>query len=101
MLREVDRRRLVGRSLVIDDELVLVVERIRDRSFECSRISFFAIGTRVAERDATGNGVGTRLSLPEHLVKSFESTVQRVRRVVDRELVRDAVEREPTTRNTV
>ena len=48
VLRQVDRRRLVGRGAILDDQLVGVGQRVGDTDAQVARVAFFAVGARPA-----------------------------------------------------
>ena len=94
VLREVHRRRLVGRRRVVHDQLVGRGERVGDVGHEGAGVPFLAVGAQVAESDTDGVAVLERLGLPHDLVEPAQAAVQVVRSVVGRELVGLAVQGE-------
>src|SRR2546427_8061835 len=85
VLREIDWRRFVRRREVVDDQLVLIGERIRHSHVEVARIAFLTIGTRVPQLERRCAARRT----PHALVKSLAAAVQMIRTDVRGELVGD------------
>ena len=97
MLCEVDRRRFVRRREVVDDQLVLIGERIRHSHVEVARIAFLTIGTRVPQLERRCAARRT----PHALVKSLAAAVQMIRTDVRGELVGLSVQRKARVGNAV
>src|SRR5438093_1759020 len=83
VLREIDWRRFVRRREVVDDQLVLIGERIRHSHVEVARIAFLTIGTRVPQLERRCAARRT----PHALVKSRAAAVQMIRTDFRREMV--------------
>src|SRR5690606_26321983 len=81
MLREIHDGRFVRRRVVIEDELVLVGERIRHARFERAGKALVAVRARMREDEPALPLPLERLGLPYHLVESDLAAVQRVRAV--------------------
>ena len=94
VLREVDRRGLVRRRLVLEDDLVVVGEEVGDGGGEGAGEALLAVRAHAREHDALAALVGERLGVPDHLVEPDVAAVERVRPVVRRQLVGLAVELE-------
>ena len=94
VLRDVDRRRLVGLRVVVDDQRVGVGERVGHRQLQRAGVALVAVlaGQRELQRGAVG--ALDRRRRPHQLVEALEPAVQRVDAVVGGELVGLAVERE-------
>ena len=101
VVRQVDRRSLVGRRPVIDDQLVACRERIRHGDVQRPRISFFAVCAHVGERHADIAAAIDRLAFPHHFVEASAAAVQMILPVVRGELVGRAVEAEPRVADAV
>ena len=93
VIGQVDRRGFVGRGGVVDDEFVVVRERVDNRNVEVAGITFFAIGTLAREFDGRVFAGGC-FGLPVGLVETFASAVQMMGAVVGGEAVFLAVELE-------
>ena len=91
---EVDHRRLVGRRLVVDVQLVPVVEPVEDLDRQRSRVALLAVGGRVRQAHADGAARPHLGGRPHAAVEAARAAVEAVRRVVDRELERLPVDRE-------
>ena len=101
VVRQVDRRRLVGRRAVFQHQLVARRERAGDAGLQRARIAFLTIRARVREDDADAAVSIERLALPDDLVEPLVAAVQMVRAAVGREPDRGAVEREAALGNPV
>ena len=89
VIGEVDDGVFVGGRGVIDFEFA-ACERVADDSGERAGIACFAGFADVGEFDAAGNF----FALPNLIVEAVRAAVQRVGRIVDRQIVGFAVERE-------
>src|SRR2546426_1083264 len=101
VLREIHGRRLVTRGLVVHDQLIARREGVGEARDQRPRESFLSILARIAQRDARA-AVGLELLAgPFDLVESAYATMQRVRPIVVREVVRRALEGELTVRDAI
>ncbi len=87
----VDGRGFVGGCGVVDDEFVVIRERVDNRDGEVAGIAFFAIGTLACEFDGRVFA-GDRFGLPVGLVETFASAMQMMGAVVGGEAVVLAVQ---------
>src|SRR6266508_2533857 len=98
---EGDDGRRVGGRLVAHAQRVAVVQRVGDGGVEGARIVLLAIGADAVEPDADAVVVADHFRVPHPLVEADVAAVQVVGRVVDGELVGDAVEGEPAVGDAV
>src|SRR5204863_2765566 len=82
VLREVDDRRLVGRSRVINPQLVRVCERVDDADGERAGVALLSVFTQVREFERGPVFCGERAGLPDDFVEAATSAVQVVLAVV-------------------
>src|SRR5207237_404229 len=101
VLREIDRRRLVARRLIVDDQSIVVRQCISDPGTERPRVAFFQVCTRVIERESHALLVSERCRAPNDFVEPAEPTVQAVRAVIDGEAVGRPVESESPAGNPI
>jgi integrase len=101
VLREVNRRGLVGRGFVVKNELILIGERIGYLDIHISRVSFLAIFAEVGEDQSHAVRILEGFSFPHDLVESVVPAVQGVRAIVGCERVMHSFQREPRTGNTI
>src|SRR5262249_45646029 len=101
VLCEIDDRRLIGRSFVLDAQLVVRCECVGDSCRKRSGIALISIRTGVTEPYAYVFSVPKWLAAPHDLVESFHAAVQMIRTVVGGKLERSAVDREASRRDTV
>ena len=94
VVRQVDDRRLVRRRPVVHPDLVPVREQVDDLGLERARVALVAVRARERQLETDAVAVLDHRGGPDVLVEADGSAVERVRRVVDRQLVGDAVERE-------
>ena len=90
VVREVQHRRLVGRGLVVEAQLVVVRERVGHCDGELAGVSLLAVGAHVGKAHAIS--VRERLRLPNARVESRRAAVEMVHAVVRRELILLSVE---------
>ena len=95
MVRQVDRRRLVGRGGVVDLDRVVGRHGVRHADGEVARESFLAIPAEVRQLDGRAVGPETSSAFQTTLSKPFSPPCRRVGAVVEGQLVLVAVEREP------
>ena len=86
--------RLVGDGRVVDAQIVVVVEHISDGDREIARIAHVAVRREQSQFDADGVGRFDLRGGPHPLVKTLRAAMQAVGTVIDRQMVRLAVERE-------
>ena len=102
VVRQVEHRRLVRRGVVVDPQLVVLRERVRHVDAQRAGIALLAIRARVVQLQAdTAVARRDHRRRPHLVVEPFDAAVERVRRVVDRQVVRHPVERERAVRDPV
>src|SRR6266404_8024136 len=94
VLREIDRCRLVARRLIVDDQPIVVGERVSDADTKSPWKTLLHVRTRVFESDTLGVILPKWLSVPDYLVEPTDPTMQAIRSIVDGEAVGRSVERE-------
>src|SRR5690349_15205891 len=96
MVRQVDDRVSIGRSAIVDAQLV-ITQTVIDECFNVPRITFLAVLAEVRQsQNVAFFGCG-----PNTFVEPAETAVQMVRAVVSRQLILDAIQRESSLRNAV
>src|SRR4051812_28153061 len=93
VLREADWRRAVGCRDVVDDERILIGERVRDADLQVSRETVVAIRALERERDERFI-VADCLRRPEAAVEGIRTAMELVAPIVRGKLVRLAIDRE-------
>ena len=94
LVRQVQRRGLVGRRRVVDLQRVVGGDGEGDGGREGAGVALLAVLARVGHLDRGPLGRVDRLGLPDDAVEALDAPVQGVGRVVDRQRIRLAVERE-------
>ncbi len=94
VLRQVDRRGLVGRRLVVEPQRVVVGQGVGDLGLQRARVAHVAVRAGVREHHAHRVGTLEGLGLPVGLVETLWSAVQVVLAVVLRQRVGRAVDGE-------
>ena len=78
MIGQVENRRFVGDSTVIDAQFTLVVERVGDRGRQLTRIAFFPVSALVGQLQRHMVGSLYTFGLPVYFVKPLQPTVQMI-----------------------
>ncbi len=85
----------VGRRAILDRQPVVLAQRIGGVDRQRAGIAHLAVRADVAQRDVPRRTAAAVDDLPQLLVEACRAAVERVGAVVDRHLIRLAVEREP------
>ena len=101
MLRQIDRCRLVACRLIVDDQPIVIRERVSHCCTKSPWIALFHVRAGVIESDTDACFVPERFGIPDDFVKPPKAAVQTVRAIVDSEAVGRFVERESSTGNPV
>lgn len=91
----------IGRGAVIDDQFVVVGERVPHSDRKAPGISLFASRADVAELDAGPDIVDERFGTPEFFVEALATAVEVVRAVVGGQFVFLAIQGEDSFGDTV
>ena len=94
MMRQIDNRVLVARRGEIQPQPVVTRQRIDRQDAQVAGETLLAVRAEITQFHRRAVRRQQRLGLPNRLVKSPQSAVQRVGGIIDGEFVGDAVERE-------
>src|SRR6185369_11559362 len=94
VFRQVGNRVFVGRSSVVDLDFIVIGKSVDDSDVEIARITFLAVFAEISQDDGWSKLRLHFFGGPDDFVETFETAVQRVLAVIDRELVLNAVESE-------
>ena len=89
VMREIDRRRAIAGSCEIDNERVIVGQRVCDRGVQRAGVALVAVRADVAEMD--GLLGGQRPRFPKRLVETHRAAMQVVRALVRGQLVATSI----------
>ena len=96
MVREIDRRGFVGGSPIVEPEFVIIGQGVSNQDREVAGITFLTVFAKVGELHGGFGPAGRqRFSFPEHLRKSFVSTMNVVGTAIGRQLIFLAVQDKP------
>ena len=98
MVGEVAERQLVGCSLVVETNLIVVGQLVAHLNLEGAGEAFFAIGAGIAENESL---IVDLLGIPNDLVESLGAAMQAVGAIVECELIFFATESELGTSDAI
>ena len=101
VLREIDRRRLVTRRPIVDDQTIVVRQRVSDAGAKRSGIALLHVRAGVIENDAHPAHIPERFGVPDDFVETSDATVQTIRPVVHGEPIGRPIEGESAAGNPI
>ena len=98
MVGEVNHRRRIRASLIINVQCAIVAPAITDFHAHMARITLIAVGRLQGKAHHV---VRQKIYLPDFILEAFRATMEMVRAAIARQLVLVAVERKATMGNTI
>ena len=101
MIGQVHWRCLVRGRFELDGQFIIVVQHVSRFDGQLSRVAFFAIRTRISENHTDGIIGLNDLTVPDHFVKTFETTVKVIFPIILGQRVRLSFELKLTIRDSI
>ena len=98
---QIDDGIFVGRRRIIDLQLIVIRQRVRDLDRQIPGIAFLPVLAQIVQLQRCSAGGGNVFRLPNHFVKAPHATVQVVLSVVFRKRVGGSIQRELAMRDPI
>lgn len=101
MVRQVDRRVLIGRGCVINVKLIFVRQRVPNGDIQGSGVAFISVFARMLQYERIAESVLLGRCSPHDFVEAFFPAMQSIRAVVCRQRILFAIERKLAFGNAI